>query len=132
MTMAEQNVANVKRGYAAFNSADMKTLTEIFHENATWHTPGRSPVAGDRKDRNSTFAQFGRYGAETHGTFKAVLKSVAVTEDGRVVGIHQNTGTRNGKTLSVDCCIVFDFKDGQCISGREYFYDLNAWDAFWS
>ncbi len=23
-------------------------------------------------------------------------------------------------------------KDGRCIDGREYFFDLHAWDEFWS
>ena len=54
------------------------------------------------------------------------------TDDGCVVGIHRNTAERNGKKLDVDCCIVFEVKDGRMVSGREHFYDLNAWDEFWS
>ena len=30
MNEAERNAETVRRGYAAFNSADMETLTEIF------------------------------------------------------------------------------------------------------
>ena len=44
MNDAEGNVETVRRGYEAFNSADMETLTEIFDENASWHTPGRGPL----------------------------------------------------------------------------------------
>jgi len=132
MNDSEKNIENVRRGYAAFNSGDMKTLTDLFHESASWHTPGKSPIAGDQKSREATFAQFGRYGGETGGTFKAVLKSVAACDDGRIVGIHHNTAKRNGKQLDVDCCLVFEFKDGKVIDGKEFFYDLNAWDKFWS
>jgi uncharacterized protein len=132
MNDTEKNIENVRRGYAAFNSGDMKTLTELFQENASWHTPGRSPIAGDHKGRDATFTQFGRYGGETLGTFKAVLKSVAACDDGRIIGIHHNTAKRNGKQLDVDCCLVFEFKDGKVIDGKEFFYDLNAWDKFWS
>ena len=39
---ADENVAALRRGYEAFNSADVKTLTEIFDESAVWHLPGRS------------------------------------------------------------------------------------------
>ena len=53
-------------------------------------------------------------------------------ENGRVVGIHRNVGKRNGKHLDVDCCLVFEIKDGRIADGREYFFDLNAWDEFWS
>jgi hypothetical protein len=34
-TVADDNAATVRRGYEAFNSADMKTLTEIFDERAS-------------------------------------------------------------------------------------------------
>jgi len=132
MNNSEKNAEIVRRGYEAFNKADMKALTEIFHENASWHTPGKSPIGGDHVGRNAAFAQFGHYGGDTAGTFRAVLRSVATTDDGRVIGIHHNTAKRNGKQLDVDCCIVFEIKDGQIFSGKEYFYDLNAWDEFWS
>ena len=52
--------------------------------------------------------------------------------DGRVVAIHHNSGERNGKHLDTDCCIVFEIKNGQMVSGREHFYDLHNWDAFWA
>ena len=42
MNNGEKNAETVRRGYEAFNSGDMKTLKEIFHENSSWHTPGRS------------------------------------------------------------------------------------------
>ena len=132
MTDAERNAETVRRGYAAFNSADMKTLTEIFHQSASWHTPGRSPIAGDYKGRDATFSQFGRYGGETKGTFKATLLHVLSSDDGRAVGIHRNTAERGGKRLDVGCCIVFEFKDGQVVDGREHIYDVHAWDEFWS
>ena len=110
----------------------MKTLTEIFDESASWHTPGRSPIAGDNRGRDAVFGQFGRYVGETGGTFKATLQHVLQGDDGQVIGIHHNSGERNGKRLDVGCCIAFEIKDGRIVSGREHFYDLYAWDEFWS
>ena len=126
------NGALVRRAYEAFNTADGETLTELIDENASWHTPGRSPLAGDHQGREAVFAQFGRYGDETGGTFKATLQHVLTGDDGRVAGIHHNTAERNGKHLDVYCCIVFELEDGRCIDGRECFFDLHAWDEFWS
>lgn len=122
----------IRHAYAAFNAADMNALNDIFHDNSSWHTPGKSSIGGNRKGKENVFAQFGRYGGETNGTFKATLKTVAVCDDGRIVGIHHNSAERNGEILDVDCCIVFEVKDGQIFSGKEYFFDLNAWDAFWA
>jgi len=127
-----KNAEIVRRAYQAFNMADMKTLTELFDENASWHTPGQGTIGGDRMGRAAVFAQFGRYGGETNGTFRAELRHVLADDDGRVVGIHHNSGARNGKRLDVDCCIVFELKNGRISSGREHFYDLHAWERFWS
>ena len=132
MSEAEKNAETVRRGYAAFNSADLKTLAEIFHENASWHTPGRGSLSGDHKGREAVFAYFGRLAGETGGSFRAALRHVFTGEDGRVIGIHQNAGKRGGKSLDVSCCLVFEFKDGRVIDGREYIHDLYAWDTFWS
>jgi uncharacterized protein len=129
---AEENAALVRRGYEAFNAGDMETLTELFDESASWHTPGQSPIAGDHEGRDAAFAQFGRYGGETGGTFQAELRHVLADDDGRAVGIHHNSAERDGKRLDVDCCLVFEIKDGRVTDGREHFYDLHAWDEFWS
>ena len=132
MSNAEFNADVVRRGYRAFNEADMKTLTELFDEKSSWHTPGRSPAAGDRRGRDAVFSQFGRYGDETSGTFKVALQDVFASDDGRVVAIHHNSAQRGGKRLDVGCCIVFQVKDGRIVSGREHFYDLHNWDDFWA
>jgi hypothetical protein len=71
-------------------------------------------------------------GGETGDTFKADLRHVLADDDGRVVGIHHNSGVRNRKRLDVDCCIVFEFKNGRVSSGREHLYNLHAWEEFWS
>jgi ketosteroid isomerase-like protein len=129
---AEAAAEVVRRGYLAFNAGDIRALHEVFDEQATWHTPGRSPVAGDHRGRAAVFAQFARYGGETTGTFKAALQLVLAGDDGRVVGLHHNSGLRHGKRLDVDCCIAFEVRDARIVCGREYFFDLYAWDAFWA
>ncbi len=122
----------MRRGYEAFNKADMATLTELMDENVSWHTPGHSSIAGDHRGRDAVFAQFRRYGGDTDGTLKAELKQVFTADDGRVVGLHHNSAERNGKQLDTDCCLLFEIENGRMISGREHFYDLDNWDEFWS
>lgn len=129
---AKEDAELIRRGYEAFNKGDMETLTELFDENAVWHTPGNSSVAGDHEGREAAFALFGRYGGETGGTFKAELRYVLADDDGHAVGIHHNSAERDGKRLDVDCALAFEIKDGRVVDGREHFYDLDAWDEFWS
>ena len=92
----------------------------------------QNPLAGDAVGRNAVFAQFGRYRQGTDGTLRAELKHVLAGDEGRVVAMHHNSGTRAGKRLDVDACIVFESKDGRFLDGREYVFDLHAWDEFWS
>jgi len=132
MSIEGKNAEIVRRGYAAFNSGDMETLAELFQEDASWHTPGQSPIAGDHVGREAVFAQFGRYGGDTGGTFKATLQDVFESEDGSVVGVHHNSAERDGKHLDTGCCIVFELENGQVLSGREHFFDLYNWDEFWA
>ncbi len=94
MNQADQNAETVRSGYAAFNSADMKALKELFDENASWHTPGQSPISGVHKGHEAVLAQFCRYGGEKGGTFKATLLQVLKSDDGSIIGIHQNTAER--------------------------------------
>jgi hypothetical protein len=122
----------VRRAYHALNAADIQALTALFDEHASWHTPGRSPIAGEHRGRAAVFAQFGRYGGETLGTFTAVVNHVMAGDDGCVVGLHHNNGVRNGKRLAVDCCIEFEVRGGKILRGREHFFDLHAWDDFWA
>jgi ketosteroid isomerase-like protein len=125
---ASENAEVVRRGYEAFNKADIAMLTEIFDENASSHTPGRSPIARDYQGRDAVFGQFGRYGGDTGGTLKAELKQVFTSD----VGLHHNSGKRNGKQLDTDCCIVFEVANGRIVSGREHFINLDNWDELWS
>ncbi|PBC00508.1 hypothetical protein CK220_30995 [Mesorhizobium sp. WSM3860] len=71
-------------------------------------------------------------GSETQGTFKSDLLHVTENDDGSVVAVHRDTAARNGKRLDVLTCIVYEIKNGKVVDGREYTYDLYAWDAFWS
>lgn len=129
---AERNAELVRRGYHAFNTADVPLLRQILDANCTWETPGKSPVAGQRKGIDNVLAQFGTYGGGSDGTFKAELQYVTADADGRVVGVHRNTGSRKGRTLDTLCCIVFQLENGRVVSGKEHFFDLYNWDAFWA
>jgi uncharacterized protein len=126
------NAAIVRRGYEALNAGDLAELAELFRDDVSWHTPGRSPLACDVAGREAVFARLGRYLAETGGTFRAELKRLLTDEDGRVIGIHHSVAERGGKRLDVYGGIVFELEDGRIVHGREHVYDLRAWDEFWS
>jgi ketosteroid isomerase-like protein len=127
-----RNAEIVEAAYEALNKGDIAALGKLFHQHASWHTPGLGPIAGNRKGRDAVCAQFRCYGRQTGGTFRANLLNVLESEDGRVVSVHHNSAERLGRQLDVLCCIVFELESGRIVIGREHFYDLYAWDMFWS
>lgn len=129
---AEQSADLVRRAYHAFNTADLDLFTTLSSDDLTWETPGQSPVAGLREGREAVYAQYGTYLGGTEGTFKAELHHVTADAEGRVVGVHRNTGRRDGKALDSMCCLTFQVRDGKIASGKEHFFDLYNWDRFWS
>ena len=129
---ADENAAIMRRAYAAFNSGDLNTLTELFDDSAVWHLPGRSRFADDYQGREATLAYFGQLAQATGGTFQAELQHLLADDEDRVIGIQRSRAERNGKRLDVVNCIVFELKDGRVTDGREHFHDLYAWDEFWS
>jgi uncharacterized protein len=132
VSLAQENVSIVRRGYRALNRADIAALMELFDENVSWHTPGCSSLAGDAVGRDAVLGRIGRRARETGGTFRVDLKRMLTDEDGKVIGIHHNVGVRNGKELDLYSCVVFEVADGRIVDGREHFYDLHAWDEFWA
>jgi len=104
----------VRRLYSALNAGDVEALSLLLDADACWHTPGRSPIAGDYVGRDAVLGHFAGY-----RSFQAEAPSV-VAADGRVVAIQAG------------CCTVFEIRDGRIVDGREHFFDLHAWDALWS
>ena len=129
---AGRNAAIVESAYEALNSGNIDALHALLHAHASWHTPGQGSIAGSRSGREAACAQFRRYGAGTGGTFRANLLNVLESEDGRVVTVHHASAERPGKRLDVLCCVVFELESGRILIGREHYYDLYAWDRFWS
>lgn len=126
------NAAIVECVYDALNAGELSALARLFHLQASWHTPGLSVIAGSRRGRDQVCTQLRRYGCETDWTFQANLLNVLESRDGRVVSVHHASAERCGRLLDVLCCIVFELESGRIVIGREHFYDLYAWDRFWS
>ena len=131
MSIADANARVARRAFAALNAKDFEKLAGLFHEEIAWYTPGRSAVAGEALGRDAVVAQFMKYAAGTQGTFRADLKKVLQSEDGRVVAVHHDTAERHEKRLDAGCCTILDIEDGLILEGREHFHDLYSWDEFW-
>lgn len=126
-----ENVELVRRGYTAFNSGDMATLSDMFAEDAVWHVAGSGVLSGTKQGRDAILAYFGELGSRTQGQFQADVQDI-VGGDKHTVAIQQTRATNNGKTLDMATVITFVVRDGQIAEGREFFEDTAKSDDFWT
>jgi uncharacterized protein len=125
------NAALVRRGYEAFNAADMATLTELFDEQADLYQPGSNPIAGEYRGRDAVFAFFGELAQRSRGTFRAEIRHLYAS-DRDVVAIHHATATRDGAVLDTETALVFAIEDGRVTGMRAVQRDQEEWDAFFT
>ena len=74
-----EDVAVVRRLYAAVAAGDLAAIGECFHEDAVWHLPGTNPLSGTHRGwsaiRDDLLA---KQGPLSGGTFRAQLLDLAV------------------------------------------------------
>jgi len=125
----DDNAALIRRGYEAFNTGDLATLTELFREDSFAHQSGSSSLSGDYRGRDEVFGFFGLLAERSGGTFRAELERLFAS-DRRVVTIHHATASREGATLETHTALVFELADGKVAGFDAIQEDQLAWDAF--
>jgi ketosteroid isomerase-like protein len=128
----DEAMALVRRGYAAFNSADVDTLRTVFATDVVQHVPGNGPLAGVYKGVDAVLGYYGKLAELTDGTFRAHLIDVHGDGLGHVVALHQTTAIRNGMSRISRGSIVFSVVGGLATDLLEAHADLPGDDAFFS
>jgi ketosteroid isomerase-like protein len=129
--MAEhQNVDRLRKGYAAYSSGDLDTLTDLFADDILWHVAGRSPIAGDYKGRDAVFGFFGKLMELSGGTFAIDVHDI-LANDEHGVAIITNSGTRGDKSFSGQDVHVFHLRDSKVVEFWDSPLDQYNADDFW-
>lgn len=129
--MPHPNEELVRRGFAAFATGDMATLSELFADDVVWHAGGRSPIAGDYKGKQEVFGLFAQLAGRTGGTFHLEVHDV-LANDEHVVALVKTAGNREGKTLSDNGVQIFHVRGGKVVESWFHPSDQYAADDFWS
>jgi ketosteroid isomerase-like protein len=130
-TIEHPNAKVVRRFYDAFARGDMETTKTCFVQNALWHLPGRSAIAGDYRGVDAIFRFFGKLRELSGGTFKAELVDV-LANDRHVIALQHATATRGTKRLDLTVCQLMRIHDGKILEVRGHYSDQYALDDFWS
>lgn len=130
--MVTNNADTVRKGYAAFASGDMDTLRKLFADDIVYSVPGENAIAGEYKGPDEVLDLFQKLGQLTGGTLRVDLRHVGPGETG-VLAMHHVTGDRSdGRTLSLDTILAFEFRGEQIRRVRLFTHDQRTEDAFWS
>jgi|SRR4051812_37585125 ketosteroid isomerase-like protein len=126
-----ENAELVRRGYEAFNSGDMASLSGMFAEDAVWYVGGSGLLSGTKQGRDAILAYFGELGARTKGAFQAVVEDIVGGEN-HTIAIQRTRAENNGKSMDMATVIAFVVRDGKITEAREFFEDTAKADDFWT
>jgi uncharacterized protein len=130
-TERELNEATVRRLFDAFARKDGFGLRDVFTEDAVWHVPGDSVMAGTYAGRDAIFRFLGRLPKETNGTYGSRLIDVLASE-GRAAALYRATGERNGDRLDLDQLLLFRLEGGLVREVLALPTDPAVFESFWS
>ena len=109
--MSEQdNKQVIQRGYEAFASGDLETITSLFDDDIEWVQPGDSAISGTFHGRPEVMEHLGRLAEKD----MSVKLNHLIAEGDTVVAITEVTaGGQTGEDAD-----VFTVRDGKTVSVR--------------
>ncbi|HVV94161.1 MAG TPA: nuclear transport factor 2 family protein [Hyphomicrobiales bacterium] len=131
MSVTQADVAVVRRAYDALNARDPAAAGECFAEDAVWHVPGRSAIAGSHRGlaaiRRDFFERLVRLSG---GSFRADVMDITAGEH-FVVAIQHATASFAGRSLDITACQMMSLSNGKIVEVRSHYSDQYGLDSFW-
>jgi ketosteroid isomerase-like protein len=127
----EVDVAVVRRFYAALAAGDLASAGKCFREDAVWHLPGSSRIAGTHRGWPAIRDDFlAKLSSLSGGTFRAPVLDLAVGTE-YIVAVGKGIAEHAGRRLDVTVCQLMRVQDGKIVEVRGHYSDQAALDAFW-
>lgn len=112
--MEHPNAALVRDLFAAFDRGDVGAVVEAFAEDAVWHVPGRSALAGDHRGREAILGFLGKAIELGRGTLSLELLDV-LASDTRAAQWRRLFAERDGRRIDVVEAIVHRIEGGRIV-----------------
>jgi len=106
-----ENLAGVRRVFAAFLGGDARALFEVIAPDAVWTVPGTAPVSRVYAGREEIFGLFRETRRLTDGTYRSTLRW-ALADDHHAVAVYRAVGERLGRRLDIDQVLLIDVEVG--------------------
>lgn len=128
--MAHPNEDLLRRGYEAFTSGDMETMSELFADDIEWHQPGDNPMAGEFKGQQEVFGNFAKIPQLTTA-FNMEVHDVLASDD-HAVALVKVHAEREDKSADLDAVHVYHVEDGEVTEAWIIQTDQAESDEFWN
>jgi uncharacterized protein len=125
------NIANTRRGFAAFAEGDLDTLRELLDPEIVWHVPGRNSLAGDYRGIDATMGFFMQVFERSGGTFKSELLECGEIAPDLVACLVNIKGTAAGGSIDQRSMMLFQQRAGRSIEVWNFSIDQHAQDKAW-
>jgi ketosteroid isomerase-like protein len=125
------NLDLMRRGYAAYTSGDLETISQLLADDVVWHVSGRSPLSGDYTGKEQVFGFFGTLQELSGGTSRVEVHDL-LADDDHGVAIVTQSASREGRTYEGRVTHVLHLREGKVTEFWDAYVDQYASDEFWA
>jgi ketosteroid isomerase-like protein len=129
--MAHPNEDLLRRGYAAFATADLDTVFGMFADDMVWHSGGNNQLAGDFRGHEAIMGFFGQLIEVTGGTFTLDIHDVLANDTHGVVLVTARA-ERDGQPVVVREANIWHLSDGKATEFWAFPEDSAAFDKMFA
>lgn len=120
-----------RRQAAVYRGGEPRRLAELLTKDATWHVPGRSPIAGDHHGRAAVLEYFERRRRLAEDTLEIeVIDSIAVEEG--VVEVADGRAVLGGEPASWRTAGLYRTESKRIAEAWLVPFELERFDQAWS
>ena len=109
-----ENSDTLKRGYEAFNSGDVETVSEVFADDARWEGPNTAgvPMSGVNEGKEAVLQALGQIG-ENFERFHVSPDEMVEQGETIVVLSHLEATTKSGNDIKLPGVEIWRMSDGK-------------------
>ena len=131
--MAEHpNIAILRRGYDAFATGDVATVSELIAPDAIWHVGGHHPFSGEYKGRDQILGFFATLIQDTGGTLAFEVHDVLANDDHAIALVREKAQRKDRSLDTREVHVYHVDAEHRATEFWEFTEDQASYDEFWS